>query len=215
MAKVFSPTENGDTLNVRGIVFDYVHLASDVFTTATPMDEIRRLWKSISGMELVYPQHYREKILLQTLCMNLEAGNHSRWKQGELAYIRFLKMDATLSEQKKQNASFCHSFIRLTLANRRFIVTNRGYYGLAPSVTQDDDVCCIIIGAKTPFILRRTGKEGYYRVVGDLYMPGKKLSYSSLSTTQEEDDIGAVPLGQYDCKDWVKYGLKEQNIHLC
>jgi hypothetical protein len=163
----------------------------------------------------VYPQRYRETIFLQTVHMGTEFGDHSRWKQGVLAYIRFLKLDATLSEQEKQNASFCHSFIKLCIANRRFVVTNRGYYGLAPSATQEADVCCIVIGAKNPFVLRRTGKEGYYRVVGAVYMPGKRVAYNSLSATEEEDDKSAVALGQYGCKDWVEYGLKEQNIHLC
>jgi hypothetical protein len=209
--------EDGDILNVRGIIFDYLRLTSDIFSLATLMDEIGRLWRSISGTGAVtvYPQRYRETIFLQTVHMGTEFGDHSRWKQGVLAYIRFLKLDATLSEQEKQNASFCHSFIKLCIANRRFVVTNRGYYGLAPSATQEADVCCIVIGAKNPFVLRRTGKEGYYRVVGAVYMPGKRVAYNSLSATEEEDDKSAVALGQYGCKDWVEYGLKEQNIHLC
>jgi hypothetical protein len=215
--KVSLLTEDGDTLNVRGIVFDYVRLTSDVFSKATPMDEIGRFWRSISGMGAVtvYPQRYRETIFLQTLGMNTVVGDYSRWKQGVFAYIRFLKMDATLSEQEKQDANSCHKWMSDLLANRRFIFTKRGYYGLAPSATQKDDVCCIIIGAKSPFILRRTGKEGYYRVVGEVYMPGNKLGYNSLSTTQEEDDKIAYQLGEVGCRDWEEYGLKEQNIHLC
>ncbi len=101
------------------------------------------------------------------------------------------------------------------MANRRFIVTKRGYYGTAPLATQEEDVCCIIIGVNSSFILRRTGKEGYYRVIGGLYLPGNKIGYSSLSATQDEDDKIAYKLGEYDCNDWVGYGLKEQNIHLC
>ena len=209
--------EDGDTLNVRGIVFDYVRLTFNVFSPATPMDEIGRFWRSISGMGAVtvYPQHYREKIFLQTVRVNVEFGDHSRWKQCELAYIRFLKVDATLSEQEKKDASFIHDWIMNIAHNRRLIVTNRGYYGLAPFATQEDDVCCIIIGAKSPFILRRTGKAGYYRVVGYVYVPGNKLGYNRLSTTREEDDKVAYRLGQVGCRDWEEYGLKEQNIHLC
>jgi hypothetical protein len=209
-------TENGDTLNVRGIVFYCVRFTSDAFSFETSMDEIGRLWRTISRLEAVtvYPKRYREKIFLQTVWVGLEIGDHSRWIQGELAYIRFLKMDARLSEQEKQDARFCHDSIIEFTANRRFIVTNRGYYGLAPPATQEDDICCIIIGAKTPFILRRTGKEGYYRVVGEVYMPGKELGYNSLSGTQEEDDKFAIDLGG-NCKDCVEYGLKEQTIHLC
>jgi len=208
--------EDGDTLNVRGIVFDYVRLTSNVFGPATPMDEIGRFWRSISGMEAVtvYPQHNREKIFLQTLARGGVFGDHTRWKQGKLAYVRFLKMDAMLSEEEKQDASFCHDTNINYAVNRRFIFTKRGYYGLAPSATQKDDVCCIIIGARSPFILRRTGKEGYYRVVGEAYMPGNKLGYNRLSTTREEDDKLAYQLGE-SCRDWVEYGLKEQNIHLC
>ena len=43
--------------------------------------------------------------------MSGEFGDHSRWKQSELAYIRFLKVDATLSEQEKKDASFVHAII--------------------------------------------------------------------------------------------------------
>ncbi len=96
-------TGNGDILKVWGIVFDYVRFTSNILSQTTHMDEIGRLWRSISGSGAVtvYPQRYRETIFLQNLSMGPVVGDHSRWISGFLAYRRFLNLDATLSEQEK------------------------------------------------------------------------------------------------------------------
>lgn len=44
---------------------------------------------------------------------------------------------------------------------------SRGYYGLAPRITCEGDVCAIIYGIQSPFILQKVaGKQGHYHVVG-------------------------------------------------
>ena len=53
---------------------------------------------------------------------------------------------------------------------RTFIVTQKGYIGLAPYTTKRDDVICIFLGAQTPFLLRRTG-DGWM-LVGECYIHG-------------------------------------------
>jgi hypothetical protein len=44
--------------------------------------------------------------------------------------------------------------------------------GLAPMLAQEGDHICILRGAKIPFILRRTGQQGRFRVVGEAYLDG-------------------------------------------
>jgi len=79
--------------------------------------------------------------------------------------------------------------------NRRFILTDNGYYGLAPQITKQGDVCCIIYGADVPFILRKTEKEHHYKLVGESFILG-------------------IMEGQA-LENMEKWGLKEQDIILC
>jgi hypothetical protein len=44
--------------------------------------------------------------------------------------------------------------------------------GLAPMLSQEGDHICILRGAKIPFILRTTGEQGRFRVVGEAYVDG-------------------------------------------
>ena len=56
--------------------------------------------------------------------------------------------------------------------SRRFVLTNHGYYGLAPGVTREGDLCCIICGMRVPVILRKTGRENCYKLVGGAFIFG-------------------------------------------
>jgi hypothetical protein len=44
--------------------------------------------------------------------------------------------------------------------------------GLAPMLAQEGDHIFILRGAKVPFILRKTGEQGRFRVVGEAYLHG-------------------------------------------
>jgi len=79
--------------------------------------------------------------------------------------------------------------------NRRLILTDDGYYGLAPQITKQGDVCCIIYGVGVPFILRKTEKEHHYKLVGESFILG-------------------IMEGQA-LENMEKWGLKEQDIILC
>jgi Heterokaryon incompatibility protein (HET) len=78
--------------------------------------------------------------------------------------------------------------------NRRFILTDNGYYGLAPQITKQGDVCCIIYGVGIPFILRKTEKEHHYKLVG-----------ASFNLGMMEGQV---------LKNMERWGLKEQDIIL-
>jgi hypothetical protein len=55
--------------------------------------------------------------------------------------------------------------------NRTFIVTKRGYFGLAPPHAQPGDWICVLLTAHVPFVLRRLD-ERHYSFVGDSYVYG-------------------------------------------
>lgn len=54
--------------------------------------------------------------------------------------------------------------------NRRLFISKKGYLGLGPKVLQEGDLCCILYGAKTPFILRR--RDDHYILLGASYIHG-------------------------------------------
>lgn len=67
--------------------------------------------------------------------------------------------------------------------NRRFFVTEKGYFGLAPATTQPGDLVCILLGGKVPYIVRKTVDADApnkiadmhrttYKFVGDAYVQG-------------------------------------------
>ena len=58
-------------------------------------------------------------------------------------------------------------------AGRRFCTTRFGYMGMVPPLCKPGDVVCIILGAQTPYIIRRsTDDESTYELVGECYIHG-------------------------------------------
>ncbi|KAF2805727.1 uncharacterized protein BDZ99DRAFT_480400 [Mytilinidion resinicola] len=60
----------------------------------------------------------------------------------------------------------------IACGSRKFFITSNGYYGLAPMIVQQGDMCCVLIGARVPFILRPTETPSHYQVVGECYVHG-------------------------------------------
>ena len=92
------------------------------------------------------------------------------------------------------NAQLCETEMASPLINRRFIVTQNGYYGLAPPTARAGDTCCIISSAKTPFIVRPVAHvPQHYKLIGEAYvygmMKGEILERRADGEFQEEDII--------------------------
>lgn len=58
-----------------------------------------------------------------------------------------------------------------TLANRAFIITERGYLGAAPKMAREGDAVCVFQGGHVPFVVRPKG-EGCWEFVGHCYVQG-------------------------------------------
>ena len=54
---------------------------------------------------------------------------------------------------------------------RAFVVTEKGYFGLALSTTKQGDLVCVIRGCNVPFVLRETQK-GTFELIGEVYVHG-------------------------------------------
>ncbi|KAI4213870.1 MAG: hypothetical protein LQ351_003565 [Letrouitia transgressa] len=80
------------------------------------------------------------------------------------------------------NASGYASLISGFGRNRRFFVTADGrHYGIGPAIMQEGDLCCVLVGAKVPFVLRLVqgkkhsgccGSKVHYQLVGECYIHG-------------------------------------------
>jgi hypothetical protein len=57
------------------------------------------------------------------------------------------------------------------LANRRFTISKKGYFGLAPPTAQKGDVICVLLGGEVPYILRPLA-NGRYWILGEWYVSG-------------------------------------------
>jgi hypothetical protein len=90
-------------------------------------------------------------------------------------------------------------------------MTRRGYYGLVPGITMEGDLCCILFGATTPIILRKTERVGYYKLIGDAFFAS--------SRGLNDDDPYPYRVGSgsdWDAnEDWLEWALKEEDIFLC
>ncbi len=73
---------------------------------------------------------------------------------------------------KRGSAARFLQAVRMYTHNRRFFVTHSGYYGLGPLALQQGDVCCVLLGAVVPFILRRSQVKSQYKLVGECFIQG-------------------------------------------
>jgi hypothetical protein len=73
--------------------------------------------------------------------------------------------------------------------NRRLAVTSKGRIGLFPKLAEANDICVLIPGCKTPYVLRKSSTDRY-NLIGDCYvhgiMQGELLEELKHKNIQEE-----------------------------
>jgi hypothetical protein len=103
-----------------------------------------------------------------------------------------------------------HGIVKSMTSGKRVIVTERGYLGFAPNVTQEGDLCSIVFGLSSPCLLRNTDVEARYVYLGPGFILGK--SYIDF---EEKGVTFNCCLGVEDSKDWKDWDVEEQDIYLC
>lgn len=81
--------------------------------------------------------------------------------------------DPRVLQPKGSDVIVWRTALTLCASGRRFCITNKGYMGMVPPLCKPTDVVCIILGALTPYIIRRSSdNETSYEIVGECYMHG-------------------------------------------
>jgi hypothetical protein len=219
---------NNGKLKVRGVIIDTVRYVSELFDSETTIEAIRHIWVCINAAPIKSPYtasgtsetHFLDAFL-DALTAGTCEGEISQWLQARKSFAVQARLqqgpvyDDQLSDPSgagadyHDDAGFFFTGVQDIAANCRFVLTERGYMGLCPSVVHEGDTCGIIFGCRTPYILRNTAQEQHYTFMGAATMVGKE--YSEI----EEGAVLFSDLGAEDSKDWVDWDVEEQDIYLC
>ncbi|GJC80396.1 heterokaryon incompatibility protein 6, OR allele [Colletotrichum liriopes] len=209
----------GPRLRVSALLFDTVVHYTEVMkksdfdrSSSGPGDLVEDCWKLTEKAAKLQPHMYGSNALLSfaltIICHHRSKHTGKVEYQSLLAlFVRFCALyNETFWKEnlEKYGISFLNSHPlseRRIVAqfqeygtNRRFFVSDRGYWGLGPSLMQQGDVCAILFGGDVPFILRPTSKKGQYRFVGQAYIYGAMYGevvekWEGGHATYEKDDI--------------------------
>jgi hypothetical protein len=171
------------TLACRGVVFDTIETVepvnmyskAEIEATVDRMQDRETSKKRVEQLQLVAetvrpagPEVYPNKLLALMLTRAQRATpRHKNSGQSEGAQSAG---DKENSKPKTpllgDNMFVCHE--------RTFVVTSKGYFGIAPPRARHSDLICILHTAHVLFVLRRRAGEGnpYYECVGDAYIYG-------------------------------------------
>ncbi|KAK5659754.1 hypothetical protein OQA88_965 [Cercophora sp. LCS_1] len=127
--------------------------------------------------------HELEEALWRTRMGNRAAvawaqGQHRRPSDAEWLGVRAVVMEQD-SGAGFDFARLCAAWgsLGLGIGGRRLVVTEKGYLGVVPPLSEEGDSICVFFGASTPTVLRE-GKEldgrwnGSFTVVGSCYVHG-------------------------------------------
>ncbi|KAJ4388623.1 hypothetical protein N0V93_006082 [Gnomoniopsis smithogilvyi] len=216
------------TLEIQGMMLDTISMISEPFVNDLSLDGVSGLWlETLQAGSGVYPQGDTMRMFLRTLCLGGHVGTMPKWVQTETDYLSLmheahhsLKINRAeaaevgfTSHQPQQalhteDTRMVQDIINKDCRWRRLIVTQRGYYGLAPQWTDETDICVILPGVGVPFILRKTHNPTQYKVIGEVYITGTH-AVKDPATGRVWTQIAA---GRSE--DWVDLDLVEDTISL-
>lgn len=222
---------NRNLLRVRGMLMDSVAaVIHGPFTSEATVQELAAAWARVDSHSQSNPTVYSKFPAILAYFHALVHGStpfinsHKKAQSRDETYIHRLQQTqagspARLSTDDDDDddpdlldIDYLHAHIQRCVHNRCVAVTQRGYISLVPRATQEGDTCCIMLGAFTPFVLRKTGwstgRQSHYKVVGEALMVSKR----SPSARRSPYQVGS---GRYAHEDWLQLGLKEEDVLIC
>lgn len=205
-----------DTLRVRGILFDKLQYCSVLFEErdfdwgggtqaaetpkSTEGSKIKIVLSHILKPDTIsaYPENTRLMTCAVTMIAGLHSGTRSEFESRAVA---FMNCHLPESYDRKFTAGFiagdsglCEVEIASPLSGRKFAITEMWVYGLVPPSARAGELCCIILGAKTPFVVRPVvGNPGSHEFVGEAYihemMKGEVRRARELGEFEEENIV--------------------------
>jgi hypothetical protein len=144
-------------------------------------------------------------------------GELSKWTQSTEALALFLQANHSDQNQagRLQEESGVEiadrflSYAKSLTHNTKFVLTERGYMGLAPCVARIGDLCAIIFGCTSSCILREAKLNQQYQFLGSAVFMGKQPHCAV------DGSICFRQLGDERSKDWIEWDVEEQDIDLC
>lgn len=99
-----------------------------------------------------------------------DLDRHRRLANAYLDYVKSHHGGGKADESLRSDARDFENDHAVTANERRFIVTEKGFYGLGSQLTQEGDVVAVFPGLRVPYVLRPTGDM--YKLVGAAYVHG-------------------------------------------
>jgi hypothetical protein len=210
------------TLRVRSVIVDDVIYVSNInhMLDGDSLGPVEDLWRDvcIKSTTSVYAKSKLIDTFMTTMMSCCFFGEWGKWRSHEAAYALQLLQIANLLDEDElekrisaaRDGDFTEvvKYMRQTSQGKTFILTRRGYMGLAPGVTQEGDTCAIIFGCPTPCILRKTDQTSKYRFAGGAVIVSKEAK------EEECGKIGFGMLGSDGRRDWVDWDVEERDIDL-
>ncbi|KAG9202648.1 hypothetical protein G6514_004140 [Epicoccum nigrum] len=219
----------GGTLEVKGVIVDSICFASEVLqsSTTTPAS-LYRVWTSARQSQTKWPYRTAATLLepfLDVLAVLGYYGDADSWYENRTAYMDcFERLDSEMQthgtvtwdqdQVSRLEATPFHGFISAATSGKRFIVTERGYVGLAPAVAREGDACAIIFGCCSPCILREGNTTDGHIYLGSAIIAGRD-EYDLRVWDPDLKGFGFIScLGVEESKDWLEWDVEEQVIRL-
>lgn len=226
-----------NTLKVRGVRIGSVHHVTEILSQNTSLETLARIWREVEGLSTSshlskHPYHASAmEAFVRTLAAANYIGDLDGWESRQDTYMDYIQrrinqqqvgcaesktIPSTRAEEDKEDivasVAEMHYITMLTAHNRKFVVSDRGYYALAPFTAEKGDALYIIFGTGSPFILRQAsdaspGGTQKYKLVGDVFMFSARGAESGDRLMQLGDVEGYC--------DWEDWGLQEQDMLIC
>lgn len=124
------------------------------------------------------PSMYNDRVdaLCCTLCIGIRKFRHDFSPHAACLAMIFENKHQPLgnryTQEQQDDALIYFSEVRAVCINRRLVITEKGFYGLAPLLTRPGDISCVLIGVDVPFMLRPHTTGGQFRLLGESYVHG-------------------------------------------
>jgi hypothetical protein len=200
-----------DMLHGSGLIFDSIAACSEnfkwqTFKTMTP-NPVESCWKVQADSTTSAYADTR----LQAFCWTLVAGTYyggiDRLQLGFQSYCHQKSSSAFCATVQLANIFPEHissvegdwmqfeNEAYLQMQGRKFFVTKGGFFGLGPSLLQDGDLCCILLGCRMPLIIRPAPSTSYFKLLEASYIHGimhGEVVKARLTSNSQFDEITLV-----------------------
>lgn len=224
------PFINGDVLTVKGLIIDMVQWASKEIEfhalASDNVQEVVMLWEEVKVQSTAHPGPHRSQLslaFLNALVKGKYEGGYDVWCDNMKRFAQLLQPDShghpmsTDIFMHDRHALYYSGTATKGSRGRRFILLGHGNYGIAPKVTHEGDVCAIIFGTQSPFVLRKiAGKENCYKVVGPTEVQSERYHrMSGLPGGLGQRARNEPKTASYDWLLWPEVSAQAQEIMLC